>query len=87
MSTARAPATGRGGWRAFPDRARRSGCSTAKNLPAVGAWSYVHANLHGGGAQFTFLDGHSRRFSLAAYWNPATNTARTNNADLLWLPD
>lgn len=58
-----------------------------KNLPAVGSWSFVHTNLHRGGAQFTFLDGHSQRFGVRAYWDLATNTARTNNTELLWIPD
>lgn len=58
-----------------------------KNLPAVGAWTFVHTNLHSGGAQFTFLDGHAQRYRAAAYWDFAVGTARTNNAELIWIPD
>jgi len=57
-----------------------------KNLPAVGEWNFVHTNLHGRGAQFTFLDGHSRRHSLADYWDAAANSWRTNNPELTWIP-
>jgi prepilin-type N-terminal cleavage/methylation domain-containing protein/prepilin-type processing-associated H-X9-DG protein len=59
----------------------------SKNLPAVGSWTYVHTNLHSAGAQFTFLDGHAQRFGVSAYWDLAANKARTNNAELRWLPD
>ncbi len=58
----------------------------SKNLPAVGYWNYVHTNLHGGGAQFVFLDGHAARFRQADYWNSATGKARTNHPALRWLP-
>ncbi len=57
-----------------------------KNLPAVGSWNFVHTNLHGRGAQFTFLDGHARRHNLADYWDTATKSWRTNNPDLTWVP-
>jgi prepilin-type N-terminal cleavage/methylation domain-containing protein/prepilin-type processing-associated H-X9-DG protein len=58
-----------------------------KNLPAVGSWSFVHTNLHGGGAQFAFLDGRSQRYGVRAYWDLTANAARTNSAELLWIPD
>jgi prepilin-type processing-associated H-X9-DG protein len=58
-----------------------------KNLPAVGSWTFVHANLHSGGAQFAFLDGHAQRHRAAACWNAATGTALTNNPELVWVPD
>jgi prepilin-type processing-associated H-X9-DG protein len=58
----------------------------SKNLPAVGRWSYTHTNLHSGGAHFLFLDGHVARFRAAEYWNLASNTALTNNPDLVWRP-
>lgn len=58
----------------------------SKNLPAVGSWTYAHTNLHGRGAQFTFLDGHSRRHNLADYWNAAAKSWRTNNPELTWIP-
>ena len=58
----------------------------SKNLPAVGSWTYVHTNLHGRGAQFTFLDGHARRHNLADYWNATAKSWRTNNPELIWIP-
>ena len=57
-----------------------------KNLPGVGSWNFVHTNLHGRGAQFTFLDGHARRHNLADYWDAAANLWRTNHPDLTWIP-
>ncbi len=57
-----------------------------KNLPAVGSWTFVHTNLHGRGANFTFLDGHARRHGLAAYWDAAASAWRTNNPELMWIP-
>lgn len=57
-----------------------------KNLPAVGYWNYVHTNLHHGGAQFVFLDGHAARFRKADYWDAVTDKGRTNNPVLRWLP-
>lgn len=58
----------------------------SKNLPAVGSWNFVHTNLHSAGAQFLFLDGHASRFPATAYWDPASNRARTNHPGLLWIP-
>lgn len=57
-----------------------------KNKPAVGTPNYVHTNLHSGGAQFAFLDGHARHFKAAAYWDFSTGKGRTNNPDLVWTP-
>ena len=57
----------------------------SKNLPAVGSVSYVHTNLHNGGAQFVFLDGHVQRFKSSAYRDSSGNTI-TNNPDLVWFP-
>ena len=57
-----------------------------KNLPAVGDRNYVHTNLHNGGAQFTFLDGHVVRFRNTEYWNFTNNTPRTNNPNIVWVP-
>jgi prepilin-type processing-associated H-X9-DG protein len=57
----------------------------SKNLPAVGYASYVHTNLHGGGAQFVFLDGHVQRFKATAYRDAAGNVT-TNNPELVWNP-
>jgi prepilin-type N-terminal cleavage/methylation domain-containing protein/prepilin-type processing-associated H-X9-DG protein len=58
----------------------------SKNIPGVGPANFVHTNLHGKGAQFTFLDGHARRFPNTAYWDFTLNKGRTNNPDLLWRP-
>jgi prepilin-type N-terminal cleavage/methylation domain-containing protein/prepilin-type processing-associated H-X9-DG protein len=58
----------------------------SKNLPAVGYWNYVHTNLHSGGAQFAFLDGHAARFRQAEYWDLATSKGRTDNPALRWMP-
>jgi prepilin-type N-terminal cleavage/methylation domain-containing protein/prepilin-type processing-associated H-X9-DG protein len=58
----------------------------SKNLPAVGTPNFVHTNLHSGGAQFTFLDGHAARFRSPEYWDYATNKGRTNNPSLIWFP-
>jgi prepilin-type N-terminal cleavage/methylation domain-containing protein/prepilin-type processing-associated H-X9-DG protein len=58
----------------------------SKNLPAVGAASFVHTNLHNGGAQFVFLDGHVQRFHNFEYWNFSTGKAITNNPELVWSP-
>ena len=57
----------------------------SKNLPAVGPGSYVHTNLHNGGAQFVFLDGHVQRFKASAYRDAAGNVI-TNNPELVWMP-
>ena len=58
----------------------------SKNIPGVGPANFVHTNLHGKGAQFTFLDGHARRFRNTEYWDFSLNKGRTNNPDLLWRP-
>ena len=57
----------------------------SKNLPAVGSVNYVHTNLHSGGAQFVFLDGHVQRFGLPAYRDVFGNVI-TNNPELVWCP-
>ena len=46
----------------------------------------VHTNLHSGGAQFAFLDAHSKRFKNTDYWDFATDKGRTNNPALVWFP-
>jgi prepilin-type processing-associated H-X9-DG protein len=58
----------------------------SKNLPATGDWRFVHTNLHQRGAQFTFVDGHARRFRNADYWDFVINKGRTNNPDIVWIP-
>lgn len=57
-----------------------------KNLPGVGYWGFVHTNLHSGGANFTFLDGHAARFRNTAYWDFKLNQGRTNHAEIRWDP-
>ena len=59
----------------------------SKNLPAVGTPNFVHTNLHSQGAQFTFLDGHSSRLNNKEYWDFASNKGRTNNPNLIWIPE
>jgi prepilin-type N-terminal cleavage/methylation domain-containing protein/prepilin-type processing-associated H-X9-DG protein len=59
----------------------------SKNLPAVGTPNYVHTNLHNGGAQFTFLDGHASRHKNTEYWDFAADKGRTNNPSLIWYPN
>src|SRR5262245_18379715 len=58
----------------------------SKNIPGVGTANFVHTNLHNNGAQFTFLDGHARRFKSLEYWDYQSNKGRTNNPDLVWSP-
>ncbi len=58
----------------------------SKNIPGVGTANFVHTNLHSGGAQFTFLDGHARRFRNVEYWDFHANKGRTNNPELVWAP-
>ncbi|TAK93152.1 MAG: prepilin-type N-terminal cleavage/methylation domain-containing protein [Verrucomicrobia bacterium] len=55
-------------------------------LAAVAQQNNVHSNLHGVGAQFTFLDGHAARFANREYWDFAANKGRTNNPSLVWIP-
>jgi len=56
----------------------------SKNLPAIGAWTFVHTNVHSYGAQFLFLDGHVSRFRNSEYYK--NGTAITNNPNLVWRP-
>lgn len=58
----------------------------SKNIPGVGPANFVHTNLHSGGAQFTFLDGHARRFRCPDYWNSSTGKGRLDNPELTWKP-
>lgn len=53
---------------------------------AVAQQNNVHTNLHQGGAQFLFVDGHARRFGNLDYWDFSLNRGRTNNPWLLWRP-
>jgi prepilin-type N-terminal cleavage/methylation domain-containing protein/prepilin-type processing-associated H-X9-DG protein len=58
----------------------------SKNIPGVGPANFVHTNLHNRGAQFTFLDGHARRFRNTEYWDFARNRGRIDNPSLVWSP-
>lgn len=58
----------------------------SKNLPAVGFWNFVHTNLHMGGANLSFLDGHASRFQKWEYWDEAADRARTDNVEIRWIP-
>lgn len=55
-------------------------------LAAVAQQNNVHTNLHQGGAQFGFLDGHVARFPNKVYWDFALNQGRTNQPSLRWAP-
>jgi len=46
----------------------------------------VHPNLHGGGANFCFLDGHVARFNGRDYWDYGQEKGLTNNPNLIWIP-
>lgn len=70
----------------IPEPSRTVWLFDSKNLPAVGFWNYVHTNLHLGGAQFTFLDGHVRRLPLRAYWDTAANQPRRESPEMRWIP-
>jgi prepilin-type N-terminal cleavage/methylation domain-containing protein/prepilin-type processing-associated H-X9-DG protein len=54
-------------------------------LAPVAQMNNVHTNLHGGGAQFVFLDTHVAQFKVSAY-RDSSNNAITNNPDLVWFP-
>jgi prepilin-type N-terminal cleavage/methylation domain-containing protein/prepilin-type processing-associated H-X9-DG protein len=58
----------------------------SKNLPAVGYWGFTHTNLHGGGANFAFLDGHAARFRNTAYWDFQKNRGRNDHPRIRWIP-
>jgi prepilin-type processing-associated H-X9-DG protein len=53
---------------------------------AVAQQNNVALDVHRGGAQFIFLDGHAARFVRAEYWDNARDRGRTNNPDLIWIP-
>jgi len=51
-------------------------------LPAIGDGGSV-AHIHNIGANFSFLDGHAKRFKKSEYWN-GTSVGITNNPELVW---
>jgi prepilin-type N-terminal cleavage/methylation domain-containing protein/prepilin-type processing-associated H-X9-DG protein len=52
--------------------------------PAIGDGGSV-TNVHNNGANFTFIDGHAKRFKKSEYWN-GSSVGITNNPDLVWYP-
>jgi len=50
--------------------------------PSLGDGGSV-TNIHNNGANFSFLDGHARRFKKSEYWN-GTSVGITNNPELVW---
>jgi prepilin-type N-terminal cleavage/methylation domain-containing protein/prepilin-type processing-associated H-X9-DG protein len=55
-------------------------------LAGVAQHNNVHTNLHRGGANMTFLDGHAQRLRNVEYWDFKMNHGRTNNPDVVWIP-
>ncbi len=55
-------------------------------LAGVAQQNNVHTNLHNRGAQLTFLDGHAARFRNTEYWDFRTDSGRTDNPALIWVP-
>ena len=58
---------------------------TANSRPG----NFVHTNLHNGGAQFLFMDGHVKRFANREYWDfskPQNGQSVTNNPSIAWRP-
>jgi prepilin-type N-terminal cleavage/methylation domain-containing protein/prepilin-type processing-associated H-X9-DG protein len=53
---------------------------------AVAQHNNVHTNLHAGGAQFSFLDGHSQRFRNEAYWDFKIDRGKLDHPELHWIP-
>jgi prepilin-type N-terminal cleavage/methylation domain-containing protein/prepilin-type processing-associated H-X9-DG protein len=56
-----------------------------KNLPAIGTNNFIHTNLHNGGANILFLEGHVKRFRNTDYWDLRLNRPITN-ASLVFFP-
>ncbi len=46
---------------------------------------FAVTNIHNDGANFSFVDGHVKRFKISAYRDSAKNVI-TNNPDLIWYP-
>ena len=56
-------------------------------IAGVAQQNNVHSNLHNAGAHFVFLDGHAARFASREYWDFTTRKGRTNNPNLVWIPN
>jgi prepilin-type N-terminal cleavage/methylation domain-containing protein/prepilin-type processing-associated H-X9-DG protein len=52
--------------------------------PAIGDGGSI-TNMHNFGANFSFADGHVKRFSKIEYYN-GSSVGITNNPDLIWFP-
>lgn len=46
----------------------------------------VHTNLHNGGANISFVDGHVNHFRNIEYWDFKADKGRTNNPSIVWKP-
>jgi prepilin-type processing-associated H-X9-DG protein len=46
----------------------------------------VHTNIHSGGANISFVDGHATYFRAHEFWDFKQDRGRTNNPFLLWIP-
>ncbi len=55
-------------------------------LAAVAQQNNVHTNLHSGGAQFLFLDGHVALFPRSVYWDNQRHQGVTSCPELRWIP-
>jgi prepilin-type N-terminal cleavage/methylation domain-containing protein/prepilin-type processing-associated H-X9-DG protein len=53
---------------------------------AVAQQNNVALNVHAGGAQFLFLDGHVARFRTGEYWDAKGQRGRTNHPEIIWIP-
>ena len=53
---------------------------------AVAQQNNLHTNIHNGGANISFVDGHVARFRNTEYWDFKTDKGRTNNPALMWNP-
>ncbi len=51
---------------------------------AVAVAGNVHTNLHRGGANILFLDGHAARVPTAAYWDAERHRPRMDRPELRW---
>jgi prepilin-type N-terminal cleavage/methylation domain-containing protein/prepilin-type processing-associated H-X9-DG protein len=46
----------------------------------------VHTNLHGAGANISFVDGHVTHFHNTEYWDFKADKGKTNNPNIVWKP-
>jgi prepilin-type N-terminal cleavage/methylation domain-containing protein/prepilin-type processing-associated H-X9-DG protein len=55
-------------------------------LAARAQQNNVHTNIHSGGANISFVDGHVEYFRAPEYWDFEEDRGRTNNSSLIWKP-